>query len=184
MRMSGDAQSRPIVGPVLVAADEPAILHAIEAVGGRAILTRADHASGSDRIFEALNAFDAAERFDIVVNVQGDLPTIEASAVRAVAGPLDEPQVDIATLATPIVRPEERDGPECGQGGRRGNRAEASAGALFHARQRALGRGSAAASYRPLRLSSRRRSPASSLCRRPRWSGARSSNSCARWRLE
>ena len=99
------------VGPVLVAADEPAIIRAIEAVGGRAILTRADHASGSDRIFEALNAFDAQGRYDVVVNVQGDLPTIEASAVRAAVGPLDEAEVDIATLATPIVRREERDDP-------------------------------------------------------------------------
>ncbi len=99
------------VGPVLVAADEPAIIRAIEAVGGRAILTRADHASGSDRIFEALNAFDGDRRHDVIVNVQGDLPTIAASAVRAAVRPLDDDEVDIATLATPIVRPEERDDP-------------------------------------------------------------------------
>jgi 3-deoxy-manno-octulosonate cytidylyltransferase (CMP-KDO synthetase) len=99
------------VGPVLVAADQPAIVDAIAAVGGRAILTRGDHASGSDRIFEALNAADPKARYDVVVNVQGDLPTIEASAVRAAVAPLDDPQVDIATLATPIVRASERDDP-------------------------------------------------------------------------
>ena len=99
------------VGPVLVAADEPAIIRAIETVGGRAILTRADHASGSDRIFEALNAFDAPARYDVVVNVQGDLPTIEAAALRAALRPLADGGVDIATLATPIDRPEERDDP-------------------------------------------------------------------------
>jgi 3-deoxy-manno-octulosonate cytidylyltransferase (CMP-KDO synthetase) len=99
------------VGPVLVAADEVAIVSAIEAVGGRAILTRADHASGSDRIFEALNAFDADGRHDVIVNVQGDLPTIEASAVRAAVRPLDDDEVDIATLATPITRALERDDP-------------------------------------------------------------------------
>jgi 3-deoxy-manno-octulosonate cytidylyltransferase (CMP-KDO synthetase) len=99
------------VGPVLVAADEAAIVQAIEAVGGRAILTRADHASGSDRIFEALNAFDSDRRHDVIVNVQGDLPTIAASAVRAAVRPLDDDEVDIATLATPITRALERDDP-------------------------------------------------------------------------
>jgi 3-deoxy-manno-octulosonate cytidylyltransferase (CMP-KDO synthetase) len=99
------------VGPVLVAADEPAIVSAIEAIGGRAILTRADHVSGSDRIFEALNAFDPQGRHDVIVNVQGDLPTIEASAVRAAVAPLEDSHVDIATLATPIMRAEERDDP-------------------------------------------------------------------------
>jgi 3-deoxy-manno-octulosonate cytidylyltransferase (CMP-KDO synthetase) len=99
------------IGPVLVAADGPLIISAIEAVGGRAILTRADHASGSDRIFEALGAFDAEGRHDIVVNVQGDLPAIESAAVRAAVEPLEDRAVDIATLATPIVRAEERDDP-------------------------------------------------------------------------
>jgi 3-deoxy-manno-octulosonate cytidylyltransferase (CMP-KDO synthetase) len=99
------------IGPVLVAGDDPAIIRAIEACGGRAILTRADHASGSDRIFEALNAFDALGRHDVVVNVQGDLPTIEAEAVRAAVGPLADAEVAIATLATPIRRDEERDDP-------------------------------------------------------------------------
>jgi 3-deoxy-manno-octulosonate cytidylyltransferase (CMP-KDO synthetase) len=99
------------VGPVLVAADDRRIVDAIEAVGGRAILTQAHHASGSDRIFEAIGAFDPHGRHDVIVNVQGDLPTIEASAVRAALGPLRDLSVDIATLATPITRAEERDDP-------------------------------------------------------------------------
>jgi 3-deoxy-manno-octulosonate cytidylyltransferase (CMP-KDO synthetase) len=99
------------VGPVLVAADDRRIVEAVEAVGGRAILTRQDHASGSDRIFEAVGAFDSARRHSIVVIVQGALPTIAAEAVRAAIAPLEEAAVDIATLATPIVRPEERDDP-------------------------------------------------------------------------
>jgi 3-deoxy-manno-octulosonate cytidylyltransferase (CMP-KDO synthetase) len=97
------------VGPVLVAADDPRVVAAVAAVGGRAVLTRADHASGSDRIFEAVGAFDSAGRFDVVVNVQGDLPTIEKSAVRAAVAPLSDRSVDIATLATEIVRAEDRD---------------------------------------------------------------------------
>ena len=99
------------VGPVLVAADDAAIVRAVEAAGGRALLTRADHASGSDRIFEAIGAADPDGRHDIIVNVQGDLPTIAADAVRAALGPLGDAAVDIATLATPIVRAEERDNP-------------------------------------------------------------------------
>jgi 3-deoxy-manno-octulosonate cytidylyltransferase (CMP-KDO synthetase) len=97
------------VGPVLVAADDLRIIEAVEAVGGRAILTRPDHASGSDRIFEAVGAVDPDRRHSIIVNVQGDLPTIAANAVRAAIAPLAD--ADIATLATPITRPEERDDP-------------------------------------------------------------------------
>ena len=99
------------VGPVLVAADDERVVAAVEAAGGRAVMTRPDHNSGSDRIFEALGACDPAGRHDVVVNLQGDLPTIEAEAVRAAVAPLDDPAVDIATLATPIRRAEDRDDP-------------------------------------------------------------------------
>jgi 3-deoxy-manno-octulosonate cytidylyltransferase (CMP-KDO synthetase) len=99
------------VGPVLVAADDARIVAAVAAVGGRATLTRPDHGSGSDRIFEALTAVDPDGRHDVIVNVQGDLPTIARQAVRAAVGPLADPDVDIATLATEIRRPEERDDP-------------------------------------------------------------------------
>ena len=83
----------------------------VAAAGGKAIMTRPDHASGSDRIFEALSAVDAAKAYDVVVNVQGDLPTIERSVVRACLVPLADDAVDIATLATPIVRDQEKDDP-------------------------------------------------------------------------
>ncbi len=76
------------VGPVLVAADAPEIVGAIAAAGGEAVLTRFDHSSGSDRIFEAVSAFDPEGRHDVIVNVQGDLPTIEKAAVRACLAPL------------------------------------------------------------------------------------------------
>jgi len=99
------------VGPVLVAADDARIVAAVAAVGGQAVMTRPDHVSGSDRIFEAIGAFDPEGRFSIVVNLQGDLPSIERQAVRAAVAPLDDPQVDIATIATPITRPEEREDP-------------------------------------------------------------------------
>jgi len=99
------------LGPVVVATDSAEIAAAVDKSGGRAVMTRADHLSGSDRIFEAVGAFDPVGRYDVVVNVQGDLPTIEKSAVRAAVGPLSDPQVDIATLATAITRAEERDDP-------------------------------------------------------------------------
>jgi 3-deoxy-manno-octulosonate cytidylyltransferase (CMP-KDO synthetase) len=99
------------VGPVVVAADDPRVVAAIEAAGGRAVLTRSDHQSGSDRIFEALGTIDAKCAHDVVVNVQGDLPTIERKAVRACLAPLKDMPVDIATLATPITRAEEKDDP-------------------------------------------------------------------------
>jgi 3-deoxy-manno-octulosonate cytidylyltransferase (CMP-KDO synthetase) len=99
------------VGPVWVAADDPRVVEAIASAGGRAVMTRFDHASGSDRIFEALSAIDADGAHDIVINIQGDLPTIEPSVVRACLALLAEPDVDIATLATPITRDEEKDDP-------------------------------------------------------------------------
>ncbi len=99
------------VGPVWVAADDARVAEAVAAAGGRAIMTRPDHSSGSDRIFEALSAVDAVKAYDVVVNVQGDLPTIEPSVVRACLAPPADDAVDIATLATPIVREEEKDDP-------------------------------------------------------------------------
>lgn len=99
------------LGPVLVATDDPRIAEAIEARGGRAALTRADHASGTDRIHEAVEAFDPDARHDVVVNLQGDLPTIEPGAVRAALEPLALPEVAVATLAAVIRRDEERHDP-------------------------------------------------------------------------
>ena len=99
------------VGPVWVATDDPRVIEAVASAGGKAIMTRSDHPSGSDRIFEALGAVDADGAHDVVVNVQGDLPTIEPSIVRACLAPLAERAVDIATLATPITREQEKDDP-------------------------------------------------------------------------
>jgi 3-deoxy-manno-octulosonate cytidylyltransferase (CMP-KDO synthetase) len=99
------------VGPVLVAADDVRVVDAIRAAGGRATMTRSDHASGSDRIFEAVETADPDRRHDVIVNVQGDLPTIAAEAVRASLAPLADAAVDIATLATRIRRDAERDDP-------------------------------------------------------------------------
>lgn len=99
------------LGPVVVATDSEAIAAAVGKAGGRAILTRPDHPSGSDRIFEALNLVDPDGKAKFVLNVQGDLPTIAASDIRAVFAPLADPAVDIATLAAEIRKPDERTNP-------------------------------------------------------------------------
>src|SRR6185436_6844944 len=99
------------LGRVVVAADSAEVIEAVAAAGGEAVMTRADHPSGSDRIFEALGRVDPDRRHDLVINVQGDLPTIEPRTVRAVVGPLADSAVDIATLAAIIRRDEERNDP-------------------------------------------------------------------------
>jgi 3-deoxy-manno-octulosonate cytidylyltransferase (CMP-KDO synthetase) len=99
------------IGRVVVAAAEAEIANAIIAAGGEAVLTRPEHASGSDRIYEALSAIDPAREHDAIVNIQGDLPTVEASAIRAAFAPLADPDVDIATIAAEISEPSERTNP-------------------------------------------------------------------------
>jgi 3-deoxy-manno-octulosonate cytidylyltransferase (CMP-KDO synthetase) len=99
------------LGPVFVATDSEEVRAAVEAVGGRVVMTRADHPSGSDRIFEALNWIDPERTCRIVVNVQGDLPTLVPADLAAALGPLTDPAVDIATLAAEIREPAERSNP-------------------------------------------------------------------------
>jgi 3-deoxy-manno-octulosonate cytidylyltransferase (CMP-KDO synthetase) len=96
------------IGPVVVATDSPAIEAAVQKAGGRAVMTRPDHASGSDRIFEALGKVDPGRSAAIIVNLQGDLPTLAPSAIAAALTPLADAAVDIATLAAEITRAEER----------------------------------------------------------------------------
>ena len=90
------------LGPVVVATDSEVIAAAVEKAGGRAVMTRADHVSGSDRIFEALGIVDPEGKAKIIVNVQGDLPTIAAVDIRASVALLDDPKVDIGTLLSLI----------------------------------------------------------------------------------
>jgi 3-deoxy-manno-octulosonate cytidylyltransferase (CMP-KDO synthetase) len=99
------------IGPVVVATDAREIAMAVEKAGGRAVLTRADHASGSDRIFEALAQVDPQGSVKIVVNMQGDLPTLTPSAIAAALTPLADAAVDIATLAAEITVAKERTDP-------------------------------------------------------------------------
>ena len=99
------------IGPVVVATDSEVIAACVEKSGGRAVMTRADHVSGSDRVFEALAAADPQHSAEIIVNLQGDLPTIAPSDLAQAIEPLRERDVDIGTLAAEITRVEERADP-------------------------------------------------------------------------
>jgi 3-deoxy-manno-octulosonate cytidylyltransferase (CMP-KDO synthetase) len=99
------------IGPVVVATDSEAIAQAIRHAGGEAMMTRDDHVNGSSRIFEALQRLDPQQRHEVIVNVQGDLPTIDPRLIAASVEPLADPGVDIATLACVISREEERHDP-------------------------------------------------------------------------
>ncbi|ABA03553.1 3-deoxy-D-manno-octulosonate cytidylyltransferase [Nitrobacter winogradskyi Nb-255] len=99
------------IGRVAVATDTSDIATAVTAHGGEAIMTRADHPSGSDRVFEALGKLDPEGRIDTVVNLQGDFPTIRPGTIREVLQPLADNAVDIATLAAEIHTEEEAANP-------------------------------------------------------------------------
>src|SRR5690606_3442558 len=96
------------LGRVVVATDAEEVAKAVRAGGFEAAMTRGDHQSGSDRIFEALQALDPEGLVDTVVNVQGDLPTIDPATIRAVLAPLEDKVVDIATLGVEILREDEK----------------------------------------------------------------------------
>jgi 3-deoxy-manno-octulosonate cytidylyltransferase (CMP-KDO synthetase) len=98
-------------GPVVVATDAEAVRDAILNVGGEALMTRPDHASGSDRVFEAVLRRDPGGRRGTVVNLQGDLPTLDPNLVRACLGALRDGEADIGTIAAAIAREEERTDP-------------------------------------------------------------------------
>lgn len=99
------------IGPVIVAAGDRAIADAVEAAGGDAVMTDPDLPSGSDRVHQALERADPDRQFDTVINVQGDLPTIDPGLIAAVMEPFDTPEVDIATLAVEITEGRERTDP-------------------------------------------------------------------------
>jgi 3-deoxy-manno-octulosonate cytidylyltransferase (CMP-KDO synthetase) len=99
------------VGPVVVAAAEAEIAAAAEAAGATAVLTDPDLPSGSDRVWAALAETDPGGRFDAVVNLQGDLPTLAPEAIRAALAALASPETDIATLVAEIADEAERGNP-------------------------------------------------------------------------
>ena len=98
-------------GRVIVATDSTEIADAVKAAGGEAVMTRADHASGSDRIHEAVMKVDPARTAEIIVNLQGDLPSLDPLLVSQCIAPLTSEETDIATLAAVISEEDERTNP-------------------------------------------------------------------------
>ncbi|GAN79933.1 3-deoxy-manno-octulosonate cytidylyltransferase [Acidocella aminolytica] len=95
------------LGPVAVACGEVQVAEAVEKAGGIAVLTDPDLPSGSDRIFAALQSLDAEGKHDVIVNLQGDLPSIDPSYLATVLKPLAQ-GYDIGTLVAPITTETER----------------------------------------------------------------------------
>jgi 3-deoxy-manno-octulosonate cytidylyltransferase (CMP-KDO synthetase) len=95
---------------VVVATDDPRILVAVESFGGRVLLTRRDHPSGTDRVAEAASRLDA----DIIINLQGDEPLIDPASLDLLAELLEHHHdADMATLATPLSSLEQYHSPHC-----------------------------------------------------------------------
>lgn len=99
------------VGRVVVAVDDQAVFDAVVSAGFEAVMTRVDHQSGSDRIHEALMKSDPDGRAELIINVQGDLPTIDPETIRAALRPLENATTDIATLTTEIRDEHEKTNP-------------------------------------------------------------------------
>lgn len=99
------------IAEVVVATDSEEILSVVNNAGGRGISTRSDHDNGTDRIFEALSKIDPDGEFDSVINVQGDLPTIDPLTIQACFELLNDDAVDITTVAAEIKEEDERTNP-------------------------------------------------------------------------
>ena len=106
-----DRAREAAIGRPVICTDSEEIAEAVIADGGEAVMTRADHPSGSDRIHEALEILDPEGRVRFVINVQGDLPTIDPVLIRESLAPLKEGPADIATLVTEITDEAEKTNP-------------------------------------------------------------------------
>lgn len=98
-------------GPVIVAAGDQEIADAIHQAGGIAVLTDPDLPSGSDRVWQAVEKYDPDGNHDIIINVQGDLPTLDPHVIQATVAPLSDENVDISTAVAEISDVEEKQNP-------------------------------------------------------------------------
>ena len=124
------------IGPVAIACADAEIATAIRNAGGTAVMTDPSLPSGSDRVHAALSELDPQAQHDVVVNVQGDTPTLDPVALRAVAGPLSDPTIDIATLVAPIESEEEAANPSFVKAACVFERGRAVSQALYFSRSR------------------------------------------------
>ena len=104
-----DAALKADIGPVVVAAADPEICQAVTNAGGTAVLTDAGLPSGSDRVWQAVQALDPNGQYGTIINLQGDLPTLEPEALHAVLKVMDNPAFDIGTLVAPMTSEEEKE---------------------------------------------------------------------------
>jgi 3-deoxy-manno-octulosonate cytidylyltransferase (CMP-KDO synthetase) len=98
-------------GRVVVATDSKRIASIVSSAGGEAVMTDADCPSGSDRIWQALLLIDSEAKHDVVINLQGDMPTFKSEILTQVLGPLKDESIDIATLVAPIHNEDEKYNP-------------------------------------------------------------------------
>lgn len=98
-----------VLGEAYVATDDERIYRAVEQFGGRAVMTRADHKSGTDRIEEAAQKIKTDA--DVIINIQGDEPFIQKSQLETVKQLFDDPQTQIATLGKPFENMEAVENP-------------------------------------------------------------------------
>ncbi|MES5099730.1 3-deoxy-manno-octulosonate cytidylyltransferase [Agrobacterium sp. BA1120] len=96
---------------IVVAVDDEQVYDAVKNAGFDVTMTRQDHQSGSDRIYEALQKADPYGNAEFIINVQGDLPTIEPETIRASLRPMENASTDIATLTVEITEEEEKTNP-------------------------------------------------------------------------
>ncbi len=99
------------IGRVVIAAAEEEIVKAVEQAGGEAVLTDPDLPSGSDRVYEALNKVDPDGAHDVILNVQGDLPTLDPTIIKAALEVLETTPADISTLVAEISDEQEKTNP-------------------------------------------------------------------------
>ncbi len=122
------------IGPVAVACADAEIADAVRATGGTAVMTDPSLPSGSDRVHAALATLDPQGAHDVVVNLQGDFPTIPAGQLRMVITPLSDTAFDIATLVTPVMSPEEAAAPQVVKAACAFERGRAVSAALYFSR--------------------------------------------------
>ena len=129
-----DRAREAAIGPVAVACADQAIADIVRADGGTAVMTDGTLPSGSDRVHAALAVLDPQGMHDVVVNLQGDLPTIQAVQLRAVITPLSDPSFDIATLVAPIETEDEARAPQVVKAACAFDRGRAVSPALYFSR--------------------------------------------------
>jgi 3-deoxy-manno-octulosonate cytidylyltransferase (CMP-KDO synthetase) len=124
------------IGPVVVAAGDQEIVSALRAAGGTAVLTDPQLPSGTDRVFAALEAFDPEKTHDVVINLQGDLPLLDPTSLRAVRDTLAASGADIATLAARIADAADFDNPNVVKPAMAWEKGKTYARALYFSRSR------------------------------------------------